>query len=499
MCLLVVVGVLAVANERVDSQSFPPGFQFGAATSAYQIEGGWNASDKGESIWDRMVHSRPDFIDDRSNADVACDSYNLWEEDLRLVQEMGLDFYRFSISWPRLLPHGFSNKISEDGRRYYNAVIDGLRARGVAPVVTLYHWDLPQRLQDLGGWTNPLIVEWFADYARVAFTLFADRVSTWITINEPGSVCDGGYRGLLAPGVRDREIGALLCTKHVLLAHARAYRVYQEEFKAKYLGELSIANQESWYEPKTDQDMEITLLAREYSFGRYSHPIYSAAGGWPPALERYMADNSKKEGYPRSRLPAFTQDEIQLVKGSFDFYGLNHYTSRVVRAAAPGESLSRRAGVAAEELGAALETRPHWKTAASSWLKVNPEGLRNLLKLIKQQYGDVKILITENGYSDTGHQLDDHDRINYYKDYLEQVLLAVTEDAVRVVGYTAWSLLDNFEWTSGYTSRFGLYSVDFTSPMRPRAARASARYYTSVVRARALRVTRVADTHNATA
>ncbi|XP_061723740.1 myrosinase 1-like [Cydia pomonella] len=483
MCLLAVVGVLAVVCERVASQRFPPGFQFGAATSAYQIEGGWNVSDKGESIWDRMVHSRPDLIYDHSNADVACDSYHLWEEDLRLVQEMGLDFYRFSISWPRLLPNGFSNKVSEDGRRYYSAVIDGLRARGVAPVLTLYHWDLPQRLQDLGGWTNPLIVEWFADYARVAFSLFADRVHTWITINEPGSVCDVAYRGFLAPGLRDHEVGALLCTKHVLLAHARAYRVYQEEFKPKYHGEVSIAYQECWFEPKTDQDLEITLLTREYLFGRYSHPIFSAAGGWPPALERYMADKSKKEGYPRSRLPAFTPDEIQLLKGSFDFYGLNHYTSRVVRGAAPGEPLAFISqGV--EEVRAALETRPRWGTATSSWLKVNPEGLRHLLKLIKQQYGDVKILITENGYSDTGDQLEDRDRVNYYKDYLEQVLLAITEDAVRVVGYTAWSLLDNFEWAAGYTSRFGLYSVDFSSPRRPRAARASARYYAGVLRAR---------------
>ncbi|XP_048001249.1 myrosinase 1-like [Leguminivora glycinivorella] len=496
MYLLAVVGVLAVTvtSESVTSLRFPPGFQFGVATSAYQIEGGWNASDKGESIWDRMIHSRPESIYDRSNADVACDSYHLWEEDLRLVQDMGVDFYRFSISWPRLLPHGFSNKVSEDGRRYYSAIIDGLLERGISPMVTLYHWDLPQRLQELGGWTNPLIVDWFADYARVAFSLFADRVHTWITINEPGTICDVSYRGFLAPGVKDHEVGALLCTKHVLLAHATAYRVYQKEFKPKYHGEVSIANQESWFEPKTDMDLEITLLAREYLFGRYSHPIFSATGGWPPALQRYMADKSKREGFSRSRLPAFTQDEIRLVKGSFDYYGLNHYTSRVVRAAVPGEPLQyMMQGI--EEVEAALETRPHWGAAAASWLKVNPQGLRRLLQLIKQQYGDVKILITENGYSDTGAQLQDRDRVQYYRDYLEQVLLAMNEDAVRVVGYTAWSLLDNFEWVAGYTSRFGLYAVDFSSPLRPRAARASARFYAGVARAGARSV---APAHNTT-
>ncbi|XP_048001125.1 myrosinase 1-like [Leguminivora glycinivorella] len=481
---------------------FPPGFWFGAATSSYQIEGGWNVSDKGESIWDRLVHSRPEAILDGSTGDVACDSYHRWQEDLQIIKEMELDHYRFSISWPRLLPLGFSNKISQDGRRYYNSIIDGLLARGVAPVVTLYHWDLPQRLQDLGGWTNPLIVDWFADYARTVFSLFADRVRTWVTINEPGSVCDMGYTGVLAPGIRDMDVGALLCTKHVLLAHAAAYRVYQKEFKTKYYGELSIANHEMWLEPKTDQDVETTSLAREYLYGRYSHPIYSSTGGWPPALEKYMAEKSKREGYPRSRFPPFTQDEIQLLKGSFDYYGLNHYTSRIVRTATtetrlshkPRDKLLEFTSRGAKEIGAMLEAPAHWKIGQSPWLKVYPEGLRHLLKQIKQEYGDVRILITENGYSDDGHQLLDQDRLEYHRDYLEQVLKSITEDSVRVIGYTAWSLLDNFEWMDGYTSRFGLYSVDFASAHRRRAARASARFYAGVVRARTLS----GHTHNAT-
>ncbi|XP_063388279.1 myrosinase 1-like [Cydia fagiglandana] len=642
---VLIVLALTRTLEVACLKTFPPGFRFGAASAAYQIEGGWNASDKGESVWDRIVHTRPDFIADRSTGDEACDSYHLWEEDLKILEELGVDFYRFSISWPRLLPSGFTNRISEDGCRYYSDLIDGLLARGIAPVVTLYHWDLPQNLQDLGtwlplyysdlidgllargiapvvtlyhwdlsqnlqalgGWTNPLVVEWFADYARVVFALFADRVHTWITINEPCFVCDGAYRDMIAPGLKvklfldtyitwtnplvvrwfadyarvvfalfagrvrtwitvnepcfvcdgayrdmiapglkvklfldtyiswtnplvvrwfadyarvvfalfagrvntwitinepcfvcdgayrdmispglkDHEIGALLCTKYVLLAHAAAYRIYDEEYKHKYGGEVSITNQEFWLEPKTEADLELMLLAREYAFGRYTYPIYSAEGGWPPALEAYMALKSEKEGYPRSRLPPLTPEEIQLIKGSFDFFALNHYTSRTVRALTPGEQPGQYMFESVEEVGAVLEGREQWPSDGSGWLRVNPEGFRQNLNLTRQLYGDVRVLITENGCS-SDDTLNDTGRVHYIHDYLEQVLLAI-EDGVNVVGYTAWSLMDDFEWVDGYQTRFGLHAVNFTDPRRTRTAKASAKYYRDVIRSRSLR------------
>ncbi|XP_063542599.1 myrosinase 1-like [Cydia strobilella] len=488
MCSRAVVIVLALtrALEVACLKNFPPGFRFGAASAAYQIEGGWNVSDKGESIWDHIVHTRPGFVADLSTGDEACDSYHLWEEDLKILEELGVDFYRFSISWPRLLPNGFSNHISEDGCRYYSALIDGLLARGIAPVVTLYHWDLPQNLQNLGGWTNPLVVEWFADYARVAFFLFADRVNTWITINEPCFVCDGAYRDIIAPGLKDHEIGALLCTKHVLLAHAVAYRIYDEEYKPIYGGEVSITNQEFWLEPKTEADLELTLLAREYAFSRYTYPIFSAEGGWPPTLKAYMARKSEQEGYPRSRLPALTPEEIQMIKGSFDFFALNHYTSRTVRALKPGEQPGHYMFESVEEVGAVLESKEQWASDGSEWLKVNPEGLRHNLNLTRQLYGDVRILITENGCS-SADTLNDTGRVSYIRDYLEQVLLSI-EDGIKVIGYTAWSLMDNFEWRDGYQTRFGLHAVDFTDPRRTRTAKASAKYYRNVMRSRSLHV-----------
>ncbi|KAL0811772.1 hypothetical protein ABMA28_009205 [Loxostege sticticalis] len=401
---------------------------------------------------------------------------------------MSLDFYRFSISWSRLLPNGFPNHVSEDGKRYYNKLIDGLLAKGIEPVVTIYHWDLPQRLQDLGGWTNSLITDWFVDYADVVFALFGDRVKTWITINEPLIFCDASYSKslLMAPGVNDSEVGMYLCGKNVLLAHAKAYRLYQKKYKARFHGLLSFANQASWFEGLTAADEELAELANQYTVGRHSHPVYSKEGGWPPVIEKLISEKSAKEGFFQSRLPPFTNEEKELVRGTFDFYALNHYTSRTVRMKRPGELVAGFPMRGVPELDLILEGRPEWPVATSEWLFVYPQGLRQILRWIKKHYGDIPIFITENGYSSVGGNLEDQDRLQYYKGYLEQVLLAMKEDGVNVIGYTAWSLIDNFEWMDGYRSKFGLCEVDFSDPLRTRTLRRSAHFYAEVIRRRSL-------------
>ncbi|KAG7300652.1 hypothetical protein JYU34_014960 [Plutella xylostella] len=409
-----------------------------------------------------------------------------------MAKELGLDYYRFSISWPRLVPNGFADQISEDGKNYYNKLIDGLLANGIEPVVTLYHWDLPQRLQDYGGWLNPLISDWFADYARVAFSLFGDRVTTWLTINEALVVCTYGYgMGVLAPGISENDYGKYVCIKNIVMAHGKAYRVYEKEFKAKYpYGKISLANHFVWYEgDATAADDAAAELMRQQSYGLYCHPIFSTEGGWPQSVAKVIAENSKREGYPFSRLPDFTQEEIELVRGTYDYLGLNHYTSRTVIQHASADTLPANiAFTGSTEFNVSFSGREEWGAGSSFWFRINPPGLRSVMRWIKQEYGNVDILITENGYSDKPNTINDDARVDYYRGYLEQVLLSIKEDGVNVTGYTAWTLMDNFEWIEGYTSTFGLYQVDFSQAERPRTPRKSARYYASIVKANSLDV-----------
>ncbi|XP_063391746.1 myrosinase 1-like [Cydia fagiglandana] len=466
---------------------FPDGFQFGVATAAYQVEGAWNVSDKTPSMWDDWTQQNPHKIPDGSTGDVACNSYNKWPEDIRMLKDLGVDYYRFSISWPRLLPTGLPNKISQDGARYYNQLIDALLRNRIQPYVTIYHWDMPRRIYNMGGWQNPLMITWFGDFARVVFSLFGDRVKTWLTINEPVLVCDVSSQGW-GPGKEDPEIGIHLCARHVLLAHARAYEIYGE-FRESQKGRLSIANQYMWHEPEDPGDEHIAELVRQYMIGRYTHPIFSAEGGWPPAVERHLAKNSRDEGHAISRLPPFSKQEVERIRGSFDFLAFNHYTSQAVRAARGGEAPGARGPMFdVRELGARTRGRAEWRAAGNGWLYVYPEGLRKLLGWLKQNYGDVEIIITENGYSTAARSLQDDDRLQYYRDYLKQLLLAIKEDGANVTAYTAWSLMDNFEWVDGYTSKFGIYDVDFSDPERKRRPRKSALFYRDVIRTRSLDV-----------
>ncbi|CAH2057011.1 unnamed protein product, partial [Iphiclides podalirius] len=483
--------VLLTAEWSLALKKFPPGFKFGAATSSYQVEGAWNVSDKGESIWDRLTHQHPNTIAGGATGDVACNSYYDWRKDVEVAAEMGLHFYRFSISWPRLLPTGLIDKISADGIRYYDELIDGLLEKGIEPVVTLYHWDLPQRLQYLGGWTNPYVTDWFADYSRAAYRLFGDRVKTWITLNEPMVACDLAFNtGFHAPSVKDPEFANYLCAKNMLVAHAKAWRIYDEEFKPTYHGKVGLTNQLFWFEPNTEQDEELAELVRQYMTGIYSHAIFTKEGGWPPQLELIIAQKSKEQGFARSRLPAFTQEEIDLIRGTYDFSGVNYYTSRTVRKAVVGEAIgSWPLGDGAVDLDAVMGVREDWRKAASSWFWVYPQGLRKKLAWLKKNYGDIEVFITENGISTFSADLDDPVRVNYFRNHLEQVWLAINEDGVNVTGYTAWTMMDNFEWADGYSLKFGLYSVDPDDEKLTRVPRSSAKYYAAVIRAHSHEVT----------
>ncbi|XP_013189559.2 myrosinase 1 [Amyelois transitella] len=474
----------AAAGKRHDVRHFPDGFLFGTSTAAYQIEGAWDEDGKSENIWDHLTHEDPCATKDCSNGDIADDSYHQYKRDVEMLRELGLDFYRFSLSWSRLLPTSFPDKINEAGVAYYNNLINEMLKYNIEPMVTLYHWDLPQKLQDLGGWANPNIVDWFGDYARIAFELFGDRVKYWITMNEPREVCYQGYGFVsMAPRLNIQGVAEYMCAKNLLVAHARAYHIYDEEFRALYGGTIGITLSTSWYEPESEREVEAAEDTTQFEWGQYAHPIFSESGDFPPVMKEKIAAKSTAQGFYRSRLPEFTPEEIEYVRGSSDFFGLNHYTSYLVYR---NESVYTANEIPSyyDDMESMVYQPNHWDGSASEWLKKTSWGFYNLLMKIKNDYNNPIIYITENGFSTTSG-LDDDDRILYYREYLDAMLDAI-EGGAHVEAYTAWSLMDNFEWLAGYTARFGLYEVDFGSPERTRTPRKSAFVYKEIVRSRSL-------------
>nr|BAU51446.1 beta-glucosidase [Panesthia angustipennis spadica] len=482
--LVAVSGAAHEEHSRTKRQAytFPDGFLLGAATASYQVEGAWDEDGKTSSIWDTQTHDKNYLIADHTTGDIACDSYHKYDVDVQMLRDLGVDFYRFSFSWPRILPDGHGNRINQAGIDYYNKLIDLLVANNIQPVATMYHWDLPQNLQDLGGWPNYVLVDYFEDYARVLFRNFGDRVKYWITFNEPLTFT-GGYEGAYAhaPAINAPGYGRYLATHTLIKAHARAYHIYDDEFRADQQGKVSITlNVDACFNyQNTTEYQDACERQQQFEMGLFANPIYSAEGDWPAIVRERVDANSKAEGLAESRLPVFTPDEIEYIRGTYDFFGHNHYTSNY---AIPYDGTNDPASDQKDH-GYYLTKDPNWPGSASSWLKVVPTGLRYQLNSIATRYNNPPILITENGFSDYG-DLNDTGRINYYTSYLTEMLRAINEDGVNVIGYTAWSLMDNFEWNQGYSEKFGLYQVDFEDPTRPRIMKESARVFQQIIATR---------------
>ncbi|XP_049870133.1 myrosinase 1-like [Pectinophora gossypiella] len=486
------LSVLCVAQcslsdvPELTNYTFPDDFMLGVSTAAFQIEGGWNEGGKGESMWDTYIHKHPEYTLDRSNGDVAADSYHKWREDIRMIQDLGVSYYRMSISWPRLLPNGTDNNISKDGANYYRRIFKELKRLNITVLVTLFHWDMPTPLMDLGGWANPKIVDYFEDYARVAFDLFGDVVNIWTTLNEPHQHCYNGYgNNYFVPALQSHGVGEYLCTHYMLLAHARVYHLYDREYRPKQKGKIGITLDAFWAEPHDSSKPEDHEAAERYlqmHFGIYAHPIYSKTGDYP-AIVRERVDNiSLHQGFARSRLPYFTLEEIDQLHGSSDFFGLNHYTTFLMAPSSFEETW--RVPSLDHDTGVRLTQNPNWPKPGADWFTVYPPGFRKLLNWIKRNYGsDIPVIITENGSCDFGG-LKDYERVSYYNKYLYQMLLAMYQDGCNVQGYFAWTLMDDFEWTDGYVSKFGLYHVDFNDPNRTRTPKLSAINYREIVRTR---------------
>lgn len=430
-------------------RAFPDDFCWGAATSAYQIEGAWNADGKGESIWDRFSHT-PGKIRNGDTGDVACDHYHRYLDDIAIMRRLGLKAYRFSISWPRVIPTG-RGATNPTGLDFYDRLVDALLAAGIQPFATLYHWDLPQALQDEGGWGNRDVLCTFADYAALMARHLGDRVRTWITLNEPAVVAFAGYRdGVHAPGVRDERL-ALQVAHHQLLAHGLAMQAMRA---LRPQAEVGIALNLWPVEPVTAAPED--LAAAEYIWQKnntwFLEPLFHKR--YPPAiLEDYG-----------TRAPTIQAGDWELIGQRLDFLGINYYARSVIGA---NGNLSPVPGSEYTEMG--------WE--------IHAPALRRLLLRLQHEYPLPSIYITENGAAfadEIGPDGRVHDprRINYLRDHLAQTRLALDE-GVDVRGYFVWSLLDNFEWAEGYSKRFGLVYVDY--PTQQRIVKDSGEWYAQVI------------------
>ena len=451
---------------------FPKDFVWGAATSAYQIEGAYNLDGKGPSIWDAFT-GIPGKTNNGETGQVSVDHYHRFREDVALMKEIGIKAYRFSISWARVMPAG-KGEVNEKGIAFYSNLIDELLDAGITPWVTLFHWDLPLALQfEHDGWIGPEISGFFAAYADLCFGRFGDRVKNWITLNEPWVAAIMGYGlGNFAPG-RISGTEPYLAAHNQILAHAKAVDIYRKKY-AHQGGQIGMANNCDWREPLTDspEDKAAAQRALEFFLGWFADPLYF--GDYPAVMKERLGN----------RLPAFTEAEKELVKGSTDFFGLNHYTTMY---AAESSGTNRESAVygnggLSEDQDVALSVDPNWKLTTMKWAVV-PWGCRKLLEWIDERYGRPDIYITENGCSWNDEKVDgrvaDPERIEFYRSYLEECHKAI-EKGIKLKGYFAWSLMDNFEWALGYSKRFGLIHIDYGTLQR--TMKDSARWYAGVVR-----------------
>jgi len=455
-------------------KKFPNDFIWGTATSSYQIEGAAAKDGKGPSIWDAFS-SIPSKILNGDTGDIACDHYHKFKEDIQLMKNMGVKAYRFSISWPRVMPIG-KGKVNEEGIQFYSNLIDELLKAGIEPWVTLYHWDLPLALQlEDDGWLGNSISDHFAAYANLCFDRFGDRVKNWITLNEPWVVAILGYgQGVFAPG-RVSNTEPYLAAHNLILAHAKAVHIYRDNY-AHQNGQIGITNNCDWREPLTDSQLDKDAAERAIQFfiAWFADPIYK--GDYPEVMKERLGD----------RLPTFTPEEKQMILGTSDFFGLNHYTTMF--AAHDDGTIKKEQNVygnggISEDQMVDLSLDKSWKLTTMNWAVV-PWGCQKMLEWIDKRYDRPDIYITENGcaYPDkiVDGAVNDQDRLDFYQGYLKACRTAI-ENGVQLKGYFAWSFMDNFEWASGYEKRFGLHFVDFET--LERTPKASALWFQKAIAA----------------
>jgi beta-glucosidase len=439
--------------------NFPNGFVWGVAASAYQIEGAWNQDGRAESIWDRFTHT-PHHVMGGETADRALDHYHRMPEDVALMRSLGIPNYAFSVSWSRVVPGG-EGGLNPRGLDFYDRLVDELLQAGIQPKATLYHWDLPQKLQEQGGWPNRDTVDRFADYARIVFDRLTDRVRFWTTHNEPWVAAFLGYAsGVHAPGICDYS-QAYQAAHHLLLAHGRAVQVFRA---GGYQGEIGLVLNLNGLLPLTgcDEDTAATQRVHDETHALFLDPIFN--GTYPQPLFDYIG----------SHQPKIRAGDLELIRQKIDYLGLNYYnTDSVSFDVFGGLNKARLTPYSAAGWG---QTQMGWG--------IDPDGLKRELLYLKKNYGNPKLYVTENGCAmpdapDDEGQVKDWDRIRYLRSHLQALHESIQQGA-DVQGYFAWSIFDNFEWERGYGPRFGLVRVNYET--LERVPKQSAHWFSEIIR-----------------
>ncbi|GMN55327.1 hypothetical protein TIFTF001_024447 [Ficus carica] len=415
-------------------------------------------------------------ISDRSNGDVANDFYHRYKEDIKLMKKVGLDSFRFSVSWSRILPNGkLSGGVNPIGVQFYNDLINELLSNGIKPLVTLWHFDTPQALEDeYKSWLSPKIVKDYLDYADFCFKTFGDRVKLWVTLNEPNGFCMNAYNfGTFAPGRCSNYVGncsagnsatePYIAAHHFLLSHAAAVKLYRQKYQPYQKGKIGITIVTHWFEPKfnTESSRGAASRALDFLFGWFLEPVIF--GYYPQSMRSAVG----------SRLPKFSEDQTQLLKGSLDFLGLNYYTSQYAENApltsGPNKSYSEDSHATKTSYKNGI---PIGTPTALNWLFVYPKGFQKLLLHVKENYNNPVIYVTENGVADANNNslpikeaLKDSLRIRYFHGHLTYLLKSMKE-GVNVKGYFLWTFWDDFEWDAGYTVRFGITYIDYKNNLK---------------------------------
>ena len=430
--------------------TFKKGFAWGAATASYQNEGGMNADGKGLSIWDVFTHEKG-RVEDGTNGDLAADQYHLIEEDIALMKEMSMNAYRFSISWPRILPDGIGS-VNEKGLDFYDRMTDKLLENGITPYITLFHWDLPYELFIRGGWLNPDMPKWFGEYAERVVSRLSDRVQYWITQNEPQCYIGTGMAGgLHAPGLKMNKKDYLLAAHHSLLAHGTAVQAIRANAKSEAV--IGYAPAAWWlWSPLTEKKEDVEAC-RKQTFSAQKDQV-GCSSWWmdPVFLGKYPKDGVESAG---EYMPEIGPEDMKLISQPIDFLGINVYQTYYGKAAEDGSCIT-------------LDRKPGYAKTAYPW-PVTPEALYWGPKFFSERY-HTRIVVTENGLSNADWihmdgKVHDPQRIDFTHRYLKQLKRAAAE-GIDIAGYFHWTLTDNFEWATGYSNRFGLVYVDFETQKR---------------------------------